>query len=168
MIRLNLFMIWFLHFLSLLSVIYRYYRQNSSSRIIVVLVYTVSTLFLYSYIITNFFISRRGWEIGRQFKSSNNMEKKNQNEELQSRREFFKKAAKSALPILGVIVLASTPLLSKAETISTGCNGSCTDICQNSCSGGCYRSCVGSCSGGCNKSCQGQCYGSCYRSSSRW
>lgn len=46
MIRLNLFMIWFLHFLSLLSVICRYYRQNSSSRIIVVLVYTVSTLFL--------------------------------------------------------------------------------------------------------------------------
>lgn len=47
MIRLNLFMIWFLHFLSLLSVICRYYRQNSSSRIIVVLVYTVSTLFLF-------------------------------------------------------------------------------------------------------------------------
>ena len=46
MIRLNLFMIWFLHFLSLLSVICRYYRQNSSSRIIAVLVYTVSTLFL--------------------------------------------------------------------------------------------------------------------------
>lgn len=49
MIRLNLFMIWFLHFLSLLSVVCRYYRQSSSSRIIVVLVYTVSTLFfLYS------------------------------------------------------------------------------------------------------------------------
>ncbi len=48
MIRLNLFMIWFLYFLSLLSVVCRYYRQNSSSRIIVVLVYTVSTLFLYS------------------------------------------------------------------------------------------------------------------------
>lgn len=50
MIRLNLFMIWFLHFLSLLSVICRYYRQNSSSQIIVVLVYTVSTLlFVYQY-----------------------------------------------------------------------------------------------------------------------
>ena len=45
MIRLNLFMIWFLHFLSLLSVICMYYRQNSPSRIIVVLVYTVSTHF---------------------------------------------------------------------------------------------------------------------------
>ena len=47
MIRLNLFMIWFLHFLSLLSVVCRCYRQNLSSRIIVVLVYTVSTLFFY-------------------------------------------------------------------------------------------------------------------------
>lgn len=45
MIRLNLFMICALHFLSLLSVICRYCRQNLSSRIIVVLVYTVSTLF---------------------------------------------------------------------------------------------------------------------------
>lgn len=50
MIRLNLFMIWFLHFLSLLSVVCRCYRQNSSSRIIVVLVYTVSTLFFMSII----------------------------------------------------------------------------------------------------------------------
>ena len=48
MIRLNLFMIWFLHFLSLLSVICRYFHQNSLSRINAVLVYTVSTLFLYS------------------------------------------------------------------------------------------------------------------------
>lgn len=53
MIRLNLFMVWLLHFLSLLSVICRYYRQKSSSRIIVVLVYTVSTLFYF--IMTKFF-----------------------------------------------------------------------------------------------------------------
>lgn len=45
MIRLNLFMIWFLHFLSLLSVICRYFHQNPLSRINAVLVYTVSTLF---------------------------------------------------------------------------------------------------------------------------
>ena len=50
-------MIWFLHFLPLLSVICRYYRQNSSSRIIVVLVYTVSTLF--SYILVSNFRQRR-------------------------------------------------------------------------------------------------------------
>lgn len=45
MIRLNLFMIWFLHFLSLLSVICRYFHRNSLSRINAVLVYTVSTFF---------------------------------------------------------------------------------------------------------------------------
>lgn len=59
MIRLNLFMIWFLHFLSLLSVICRYYRQNSSSRIMVVLVYTVSTLIICVYS-TIFIISHIG------------------------------------------------------------------------------------------------------------
>ena len=37
------------------------------------------------------------------------MEKNEKNEELQNRREFFKKAAKSALPILGAIVLAGSP-----------------------------------------------------------
>lgn len=35
------------------------------------------------------------------------MVKNEKNEELQSRREFFKKAAKGALPILGAVVLAS-------------------------------------------------------------
>lgn len=33
------------------------------------------------------------------------------NNNIQSRREFFKKAAKGALPILGAIVLSNTPLL---------------------------------------------------------
>lgn len=56
MIRLNLFMIWFLHFLSLLSVICRYYSQNSSSRIIVVLVYTVSTLLLWNIVELDFVV----------------------------------------------------------------------------------------------------------------
>ncbi|MGM9655770.1 MAG: Cys-Xaa-Xaa-Xaa repeat radical SAM target protein [Alloprevotella sp.] len=91
--------------------------------------------------------------------------KKQQNEELQSRREFFKKAAKGALPILGAIVLANAPLSSEGALVSSGCNGSCSDICQNSCSGGCYRSCVGSCSRWCKNSCEGHCYGGCYKSS---
>ena len=37
------------------------------------------------------------------------MHNNKKNEELQTRREFFKKAAKGALPILGAIVLAGTP-----------------------------------------------------------
>ena len=49
------------------------------------------------------------------------MEKKNRNEELQSRREFFKKAVKTAMPILGAVVLVNTPVIAKAEQ-SMGCN----------------------------------------------
>ena len=57
MIRLNLFMIWFLHFLSLLSVVCSCCYQNLSSQNKVVLVYTVSTLFLQRMLYTYQFIS---------------------------------------------------------------------------------------------------------------
>lgn len=52
------------------------------------------------------------------------MEKNKQNEELQSRREFFKKAAKSALPILGAVVLASAPGIANAaeSAAEMGCS----------------------------------------------
>ena len=36
------------------------------------------------------------------------------NEELQSRREFFKKAAKGALPIIAAVALASAPAVAEA------------------------------------------------------
>ena len=43
-------------------------------------------------------------------------------DELQNRREFFKKAAKGALPILGAIVLANVPgILKAADAHGTGC-----------------------------------------------
>lgn len=106
------------------------------------------------------------------------MEKKMNNEELQNRREFFKKAAKGALPILGAIVLSQSTLLAKADVPTTGCNGcvgQCMRGCKNGCSGGCGSSCNMSCqgktwtSGGrdCDKclsmcwGCSGQCYSSC-------
>ena len=38
------------------------------------------------------------------------MKTKNENEELQSRREFFKSAAKKALPVIGAIALALSTL----------------------------------------------------------
>ena len=44
------------------------------------------------------------------------MKKNVKNEELQSRRDFFKKAAKGALPILGAIVLAGSPGILKAAS----------------------------------------------------
>lgn len=39
------------------------------------------------------------------------MKKNGKNEELQSRREFFKRAAKGALPILAGAALLSSPIL---------------------------------------------------------
>jgi len=54
----------------------------------------------------------------------------NKNEELQSRREFFKKAAKGALPILGISLFGTSILTScekeeptKSQTSCKGCSG---------------------------------------------
>lgn len=78
-------------------------------------------------------------------------------EDLQSRREFFKSAAKVALPVIGAVVLSSIPLSSKASTL-TGCYG-CEGYCDG-CEGNCVGSCEGSCRG-CSSSCRGECKGSC-------
>mgnify|MGYP005754251811 CR=1 FL=1 len=83
------------------------------------------------------------------------MSNKNSSEELQSRREFFKKAAKAALPVVGAVVLSSLPIL-KSEAAPTGCMSLCSDGCTDRCSG-----CTGSCSGSCNTSCYGSCQMSC-------
>lgn len=95
---------------------------------------------------------------------------KNKQEEIQSRREFFTNVAKQTLPILGVVLLTSTPLRTLAEnsTPSTSCNGTCSGLCegcrscQGTCSGLCEgcRSCQGTCSGLC-EGCRGSCSGSC-------
>lgn len=99
------------------------------------------------------------------------MKKNKNNEELQSRREFFKKAAKGALPILGAIVLANSPILAQATEESpmgcryepcvggchNGCRGGCRDICtscHNGCTSGCKDICTG-CHNGCSGSCKG-------------
>lgn len=84
------------------------------------------------------------------------MKQKKTNEELQSRREFFKKAAKAALPVVGAVVMTSLPT-NLFATNSTGCNG---------CSGGC-TGCVGSCTGACSGSCSGRCSGSCKGTSTK-
>ena len=54
------------------------------------------------------------------------MSNKKQNEELQSRREFFKKAAKAALPVVGAVVMASLPNVMQA---ATGCHSTCMGYC---------------------------------------
>ena len=77
------------------------------------------------------------------------MDKKERNEEIQSRREFFKNAAKAALPILGVALLASNPIVAKAAETPNGCARYGCGICTNSCKGECKGGCRYTCSGGC-------------------
>ena len=92
------------------------------------------------------------------------MEKTNKNEELQSRREFFKKAAKSALPILAAVALAGTPgIIRAAERAPMGCKTSacaygCLYSCNQSCKTGCLRTCEG-CKGTCKTFCTNSNYG---------
>ena len=103
------------------------------------------------------------------------MKKNEKNEELQSRREFFKKAAKGALPILGAILLSGTPQILNAVESSPmgcsrqdGCSATCASSCQRYCRGrcnamcqdSCYNDCTGSCKGSCIGSCKGSCKGS--------
>ena len=82
------------------------------------------------------------------------MKKESKYEEIQSRREFFKNAAKKALPILGAIVLVNLPTITKAAETKTTNGCSCGSSCYGSCSGGCRDGCEG-----CSGSCQGRCYG---------
>ena len=56
------------------------------------------------------------------------MKKKIKNEELYSRREFFKKAVKTALPIIATVVLVSNPVASKAAKVAMGCESYCTGV----------------------------------------
>ncbi|MBD5334745.1 MAG: Cys-Xaa-Xaa-Xaa repeat radical SAM target protein [Bacteroides sp.] len=92
--------------------------------------------------------------------------KSNKNEELQSRRQFFKKAAKAALPILGTIVLANTPLIAKASGMgSSSCNSYCSNSCSGRCTSGCSTRCYGGCNTGCERSCKSDCSISCRASS---
>lgn len=81
------------------------------------------------------------------------MKNSKKNEELQSRREFFKKAVKGTLPILGALVLSNIPTVSSAvQGIPYGCEGS---SCRTLCTGGCDGACRESCRTDCAVSCQG-------------
>lgn len=89
------------------------------------------------------------------------MHKNKKNEELQTRREFFKRAAKGALPILGISLFGPTILTSceKDDPDDDGGGGS-SNGCGKSCSGGCSGSCSGSCDTSCSGNCD-SCTGSC-------
>jgi len=89
--------------------------------------------------------------------------KKNKKEELQSRRQFFRKAAQATLPMIGAIVLSQVPTIMKAQ-IPNGCRsacmGSCSGLCYQSCYDTCNRGCEG-CRGTCNQSCSSTCTQQC-------
>ena len=83
--------------------------------------------------------------------------------ELQSRRQFFKKAAKSALPILCTIVLSSVPKIVSAEENNPmgcyGCSGTCKGSCRDTCRFGCNSTCRTHCTQACGATCKGGSYG---------
>ena len=85
------------------------------------------------------------------------MKKNKNNEELQTRREFFKKAAKGVLPIIGAVVLASAPgIVRAAESTPMGCNNGCDGTCSGTCA-----SCASKCSVGCGGYCRQNCSSGC-------
>ena len=92
------------------------------------------------------------------------MKEENKKEELQSRRSFFKNAAKAALPILGAIALVNMPTIAKAAQSESGyctCSGNCSGACSGTCVSNCRVSCGNSCKGTCSYTCDHTCKGSC-------
>ena len=80
-----------------------------------------------------------------------------ENNETQNRRQFFKEAAKKALPIIGAVALLGNPVIAKAmESETMGCKYECAGACRK----GCSTTCTGSCKNGCT-SCSTTCTNTC-------
>ncbi len=89
------------------------------------------------------------------------MKKNKKNEDLQSRREFFKSAAKGALPILALTIIGPS-ILTSCEKEDDDDNGkSKGKDCSNGCTGNCQVSCSGGCKNGCSNGCDEICMTSC-------
>ena len=92
-------------------------------------------------------------------------------EELLSRRDFFKNAAKGVLPIVGAIVLGGLPHVVNAEetpmgcqySCSVGCGSGCSGCCDGTCTDACARGCRNYCNAGCDTTCRRTCQGYCAR-----
>lgn len=83
------------------------------------------------------------------------MEEKIKNEELQSRREFFKKTAQNVLPFLGIV--AFSPLLTSCKPDYYDPDDDEPSGCGNSCSGSCYDGCTNNCDSLCGGDCWAYC-----------
>lgn len=68
------------------------------------------------------------------------------NEELQSRREFFKRAAKGALPVIAVSLVGPSILTSCGNPNEPvgDCKG-CSGKCKGECTGNCDNKCTAKC-----------------------
>lgn len=97
--------------------------------------------------------------------------KNKRNDEIQSRREFFKKAAIGVLPIVGSIFLMGAPsVVNAAEIAYTDCRYNCSggcNSCQGTCEWKCQNDCSGSCKGACKRTCKAGCYRYCTSSNYR-
>ena len=120
--------------------------------------------FLYALTINN---NPHSWEFLCK-KNLSFMSNKKQNEELQSRRRFFRSIITKALPL---IAISSTIIPQiKASNTPMGCEYGCQGSCTFSCSGSCYNSCAGSsdtvhacreCNYSCKESCKETCQNTC-------
>lgn len=77
--------------------------------------------------------------------------KENKQEELQSRREFFKNAGSKTLPFLALAAFGSSVLTACDKDEPDGGGGN-----------GCGNSCSGSCDDGCSNNCDSLCGGDCW------
>lgn len=99
---------------------------------------------------------------------------KKNNDEIISRRNFFKKAAGTIVPAIAVTILPN--VLTSCEidvpeielpTNSGGCStckGSCGGGCTSNCGVACGSGCKGRCGGACSSSCGSSCYALCTNS----
>lgn len=83
------------------------------------------------------------------------------NEDIVSRRSFFRTSVQIVLPILTLLVLPSCAPAKKLRTAPSTCRGTCTGTCKVSCGSACDGSCAGSCKGLCAVACGGSCAGTC-------
>lgn len=83
------------------------------------------------------------------------------NENIVSRRSFFRSTIKSVLPILTLLVLPSWVHAKKLSYTPSTCHGTCTGTCTRTCTGTCMGLCAVTCGGACNATCLHSCRGSC-------
>ncbi len=80
--------------------------------------------------------------------------------EILSRRSFFKKAAGIVIPAVAMValpsVMTSCEIDEEYPDVPTGCTGSsCKNGCKTGCQGSCYTHCQVICKGSCGYNCKG-------------